>query len=90
MKTDKLFQVVKKQIDAFDAYGLLKCDAPEDEFDIESRMITAQLRKGMTTYSIAEIIAQVMNKQFENIFRAQEFISYAEQIEKFLNNTDLE
>lgn len=81
-----LLQVVKQQVDAFDAYGLLEGGAPEDEFDIESAVITSRLKKGMTAYSIAKIIADVMNEQFEAIFNTEEFIPYAEQIEKFLNN----
>lgn len=88
MKNDMLFQVVKKQVDAFDAYGLLEGGAAQDEFDIESNMIVGRLKKGMTVYSIAEIFAQVMNTQFENIFSADEFVSYAEQVEKFLNRNE--
>lgn len=89
MKNDTLFQVVKKQIDAADVYALLEGGAPKDEFDIESAMIASRLRKGMTVYSIAKIIAEVMNEQFEEIFKANEFIPYAKQIEKFLNNNEV-
>ena len=86
MKYSVLFQEVKKQVDAIDVYGLLAIGSPGDEFDIESEMITARLRIGMTPYSIAEIIAEVMNKQFDKNFGAIDFISYAEKIEKVLNN----
>lgn len=87
MKDDILFQIVKKQIDAIDVYDLLAGGAPKDEFDSESKMIATRIEKGMTAYRIAEIIAQVMNEQFEEIFSTNEFMSYAEAIEKFLNNT---
>ena len=87
MREDMLFQAVKRQVDKFDAYGLLEGGAPKDEFDTESMMIAGQLRKGMTALCIAEIFAKVMNEQFEEKFSANEFISRAEQIEKFLNHT---
>ena len=89
MKTDKLFQVVKQQIDALDLFGLLDGGAPKDEFDMESAMVVARLRKGMTSLSIAKIIAQVMNEQFDGHFKDNEFIDYAERIEKVLNGTEL-
>ena len=82
-----LFQVVKQQVDSFDEYGLLEGGAPKNEFDKETAMITARLRKGMTADSIAEIMAEVFNKQFNKNYVVVEFITYAEQIEKFLNNT---
>ena len=87
MKYRVLFQEVKKQVDAIDVYGLLAAGAPRDEFDIESEMITARLKNGMSANSIAEIIAEVMNKQFDKNFSAEEFLSYAEQLERVLNNT---
>lgn len=80
-----LLQAVKKQIDAFDAYGLLAGGAPKDEFDGEAEMIASRMKKGMTADIIAEIMAQIMNEQFENIFKAKEFLPYAKEIEKFLN-----
>lgn len=83
---DMLFQAVKKQIDAFDAYGLIEGGAPKDEFDGETNLIVARMKKGMTAETIAEIMAQVMNTQFENIFKTKEFIPYAKEIEKFLND----
>lgn len=81
-----LLQVVKKQVDTFDAYGLLEEGAPKDEFDRETARIAARIKKGMSADAIADIMAQVMNKQFENIFKAKEFLSYTKEIEKFLND----
>lgn len=86
MEKSELFQIVKEQVDAIDVYGLLEGGAPKDEFDSESDMIATRLKKGMTAYSVAELIARVMTFQFGEIFSAEQFISYAEQIEKFLNN----
>lgn len=84
MKSEKLFRAVKKQIDSYDAYGLLEMGAPKDEFDIESRMITNRLQKGMMTYSIARVIADVMCEMFTPDFEAQEFVSQAKAIKAIL------
>ena len=81
-----LFQAVKKQVDAFDAYGLLKGGAPNDEFDGETNLIATRIKKGMSAENIAEIMAQVMNTQFEHIFKTKELLPFAKEIEKFLND----
>ncbi|MGM9969302.1 MAG: hypothetical protein ACI35S_02785 [Anaeroplasma sp.] len=83
---DMLFQIVKAQVDAYDAYCLLETGSPNDEFDLETRMIVERINKGMTVTDIAEIMAQVMTDQFNEKFYVEEFISYAEEIEKFLNS----
>lgn len=87
MREDILFQNVKKQVDAIDVCDLLKAGAPQDEYDEESLMIARQLKNGMTVYSIANIIAQVMNCRFGEKFSADKFIACANQIEHFMNNT---
>lgn len=84
---EELFQTVKKLIDTIDVYNLLAEGAPKDEFDAESAMIARRLKKGMTAYSIADVIAQVMNERFYENFSADDFIFYVTQIEKFLNST---
>ncbi len=38
------FHIVKKYIDQMDYYALLASGAPSDEFDIESRGISARIR----------------------------------------------
>ena len=86
MAKDIIFQIVKKQLDSYDAYCLLASGAPQDEFDIESEIIAQQLKKGMSVGTIAKIMAQVMTAQFAETFAAEGFVPYAEQIEKNLRN----
>ena len=84
-----IFQIVKKQIDAIDLFGLLENGCPDDEFDIESRLIANQITKGMKAYDIAKIIAKVMNRQFDEKYTASDFNNCARQIEKDLNKTEI-
>ena len=86
MKDDIIFKIVKQQVDAFDAYGLLKHGCPRDEFDFESSIIAGQIEKGMDAFSIATIMADVMSKQFDESFGVEEFLPYAERIKKSLQH----
>ena len=81
-----LFNAVKEQIDKYDAYALLESGCPSDEFDIESSKITAILKKGMSIEKIAQIMATVMCEQFDNSFKAEQFIEGATQIKKILDS----
>lgn len=80
----ELFKIVKKEVDAFDAYGLLAGGCPDDEFDNETSMICARLKKGMRVEEIAQIISDVMCDQFEAIFKRKEFLTQASAIKKAL------
>ena len=80
------FLVVKKYIDQMDYYGLLASGAPSDEFDIESKEICARIRDEHSVQDIAEIIAAVFNKYFDEHDDATVFLAVAEQIEKELVN----
>ena len=53
------FHVVKKYIDQMDYYGLLASGAPSNEFDIESKEISARISDDHSVQDIAEIIASV-------------------------------
>lgn len=58
------FDVVKTYIDEWNPYDLLP-EAPCDEFDEESMMISSKLRDHMTAEQIAEIIAKVFGEMFD-------------------------
>ena len=57
------YLAVKKAIDLWNPYGLLP-DAPDDEFDSESLMVTGKIKDGDGVMTIAEIISDVFQKQF--------------------------
>lgn len=83
----KLFQAVKGELDDFDAYGLLAGGAPKDEFENEAIIIAARIKSGMTVSKIARVMAEVMNEQFEPIFKASEFMTHATRIKAVLSDT---
>ena len=78
------FHIVKKYIDQMDYYGLLASCAPSDEFDIESKEISARISDDHSAQDIAEIIAAVFNEYFDKHDDATVFLAVAKQIEKEL------
>ena len=78
------FLVVKKYIDQMDYYGLLACGAPSDEFDIETKEISARISDDHSVQDIAVIIASVFNEYFDKHDDATAFLSVAEQIKNEL------
>lgn len=76
-----MFNIVKKAIDEFNPMGLLP-EAPNDEFDSESRKIAGQINVISTVEEIAEIIAKVFSKAFDDKFEIIECITTAEKIYK--------
>ena len=79
-----IFHIVKKYIDKMDYYDLLSSGAPSDEFDIESKEISARVRYEYSVWEIAEIIASVFNEYFDEHDSAAQFLSIAEQIKNEL------
>ena len=80
-----MFEIVKKAIDEFNPYGLLP-EAPSNEFDSESRKIAGQINVNSTVEEIAEIIASVFSKAFNENFEIKECMVTAEKIYKSMNN----
>ena len=78
------FLVIKKCIDQMDYYDLLASGAPADEFDIESKEISARVRYDHSVHDIAEIIASVFHEYFDEQDDATVFLAVAEQIKKLL------
>ena len=78
------FHVVKKYIDQMDYYGLLVSGAPSNEFDVESKEISARISDDHSVQDIAEIIASVFNEYFDEHDDATVFLAVAKQIEKEL------
>ena len=78
------FLVIKKYIDQMDYYDLLASGAPSDEFDIESREISARISDDHSVQDIAVIIASVFNEYFDQHDDATAFLSVAEQIKNEL------
>ncbi len=78
------FHIVKKHIDKMNFFDLLASGAPSDEFDVESKEISARVRCEHSVREIAEIIASVFNEYFDEHDDATEFLSVAEQIKNEL------
>lgn len=85
-----MFGIVKKAIDELNPYGLLP-EAPNDEFDSESRRIAEKINKNSTVEEIAEIISEVLSKAFDANFRAKNCMPTAEKIYKSIgtDNNDV-
>ena len=60
-----LISAIKSAIDEWNPYGLLP-DAPNDEFDGESRMIAAKIKYDDKVDAIAEVVSNVFSHQFEH------------------------
>ena len=58
------YLVVKKYMDEYDYESLLELGAPDDEYDIESRVISCLITKDNSVEEIAEVIARVMKHFF--------------------------
>ncbi|MBO5867043.1 MAG: hypothetical protein J6Q55_03230 [Clostridia bacterium] len=84
MTLDDIFLIVKKHIDKMDYYELLAGGAPSDEFDGESRKISARIHSEQTVQEIAKIIAEVFNSSFDEHDDIAVFLRVAEQIKKEL------
>ncbi len=80
-------QIVKKYIDEMDYYALLAGGAPSDEFDRESREIAERIDLNCSTEEIAAIIADIMNKAFDENDSADVFADIAGKIRLALQST---
>jgi len=67
----KLFEVVKNAVDEWNPYQLLP-EAPANEFDDESAMILAQIKKDSDVDEIATIVSRVFSKAFESQYFCKE------------------
>lgn len=59
-----IFPIVKKIVDRHDLRGLLKMDAPEDEYDGESRKIAGGLRACQDIMDVQKLIWAVFRDSF--------------------------
>jgi hypothetical protein len=76
-----MFKIVKKAIDEFNPYGLLP-EAPNDEFDSESREIAGKINVNSTVEEIAKIISKVFSRAFNEKFDIKDCMSTAEKVYK--------
>lgn len=79
----KIFEIVKKAIDEFNPYSLLP-EAPNDEFDSESREISTRINVDSTIEEIAEIISEVFSEEFYDNFEVKSCMETAEKIYKLI------
>lgn len=80
-----MFNIVKKAIDEFNPFGLLP-DAPDDEFDSESREIAEKIKIDNTVEEIAEIISMVLLRSFSIKFEIPDCMETADKIHKSMNS----
>ena len=81
-----MFKIVKIAIDELNPYDLLP-EAPDDEFDSESREITRKININNSIEEIAEIISGTISRTFEDpCFNSDYCMKAAEKINKELNN----
>lgn len=73
-----MFEIVKKAIDEFNPFALLP-DAPNDEFDRETREIAGQITYNSTVEEIAGIIAKMFLEAFDEKFEMKECMATAEK-----------
>ena len=74
------FAIIKKYIDEYDYYDLLACHAPQDEFDRYSRKFAGEINENDTVEDIALLIAQTMDKAFDEEIKPEKFLETAQKI----------
>lgn len=78
------FEIVKKYIDEYDYYGLLAGGAPNDEFDSYSRKLAAVITENDTVEEIAVLIAETIDKAFNEEIKLDNFLEIAQKIRNAL------
>ncbi|MDR2718600.1 MAG: YugE family protein [Treponema sp.] len=83
-----LFEVVKKSIDKWDPYGLLKNHCPDDEFDSESKIIANKINLENSIYEIANIISKTFTNSFNEPerFSVENCLKVAEKIKVLMED----
>ncbi len=76
------FLTVKTAVDRADPCGLLKCGAPDDEYDIESAKISDMISDTDSAERIAGIMAEVFSKSFNAEFPPETFYGAAGEIRR--------
>ena len=74
------YLIIKKYIDEFDYYDLLKHGALDNEFDIYSKYFCDVINKEDSVEKIAETISNRMDRAFGNEVRPDRFIDTAKKI----------
>ena len=74
------FKIIKKYIDEYDYYSLLKHGAPNDEFDSYSRVLAEKISAKDSVESIAESIAILLDKAFSAEVNYEKYMIVAEKI----------
>lgn len=74
---------MKKEFDSY-LFNTIKNEI--NEFDAEIKLIYESLQTGMNVDNIATVITNILNKQFDENFKKEQFIQSAKEIEKALNN----
>jgi hypothetical protein len=80
-----IFDIVKKVIDEWDPCGFLDMHAPLNEYDIESRMITARLNKNSSLEEINTLISEICTRMFNENFSREKCLQTAVKLK---NNID--
>lgn len=81
-----LFDIVKKHIDELDIYSLFAAGAPDDEYDIESEMICADISADSSEEDIARAAAAVFERMFSRKYRPEDFAETAARIRSDIAN----
>ena len=74
------YLTVKKYIDEYDYYSLLKQGAPENEFASEAYKISELISEESSVEQISETIAKVMHLAFGNDEIAEKYLDIARKI----------
>lgn len=77
-----LFIAVKDAIDKWNPYGLLP-DAPNDEFDNESKAVTDKINFESSIDDITRVISSVFSSSFEaKYFQTEDCIATASEVKQ--------
>lgn len=80
-------KIVKKYVDEYDYYGLLRDGAPDDEFISEALRISDRISEDSTIEQIAAIISDVFHLAFGNEEHSEHYLPVAQKIWSELHPT---
>jgi hypothetical protein len=79
------FEIVKEAIDEWDPYSLLEGGSPDDEFDSESRSVSAGIDAESSATDIAHVVSKVFTSSFGESFNPEDCIDVANKIKSAMS-----
>lgn len=87
--SEDVYDIVLKHLNEHDVYGLLSIGAPADEYTEEAKMIADNISMADSVYTIASVISNVINRQFEESKVNVDYLDLAKDIRNELISKEI-